>query len=112
MSNLYVSIIEAEADSRDVLEKLCEGCGWSVKTFASIADFTGARHRRDYQLLLVSMPDGAHIGDAADPELAALRSWRQNHPQTQLVLLVPDTLSTADRLALILGARLTPSGRS
>ena len=105
MSNLYVSIIEAEIDSRDDLEKLCEGCGWSVKAFASIADFSGAKHKRDYQLLLVSMPDGAHTGDAADPDLAALRSWRQNHPQTQLVLLVPETLSTADRLALILGAR-------
>ncbi|HEY5134093.1 MAG TPA: hypothetical protein VII85_10455, partial [Candidatus Krumholzibacteriaceae bacterium] len=93
MSNLYVSIIEAEADSRDVLAKLCEGCGWNVKAFASIADFTGAKHKREYQLLLVSMPDGAHASDV-DPELAALRSWRQNHPQTQLVLLVPDTLST------------------
>jgi len=104
MPTLNASIIEAETEARETLVKLCEECGWKAKAFASIADFTATRHKREYQMLILSMGEGAPAIDS-DHNLAALRSWRESHLQTQLFLLVPEQFPTGDRLALMLGAR-------
>jgi two-component system response regulator AtoC len=104
MSTLNLSIIEAETVARGNLAKLCEECGWKTSGFASIADFTAARHRREYQMLILS-PGESDCANEDAPDLAVLRGWREEHPQTQLVLLVSERCPAADRLALTLGAR-------
>ncbi|HVO76409.1 MAG TPA: sigma-54 dependent transcriptional regulator [Candidatus Bathyarchaeia archaeon] len=104
MSNLNVSIIEAEGAAREALAKLCAESGWKPKAFASIVDFTEANHRKEHEVLIVSLVEGAGA-DETDPGLTALRAWRESHPQTQLILLVPNELPSQDRLALIVGAR-------
>jgi two-component system response regulator AtoC len=104
MPTLNASIIEADAEARETLAKLCEECGWNTKRFASIADFVAARHKREYQMLVLSLDEG-DFQNNDDPAQAALRSWRENHLQTQLILLVSERFPTGDRLALMLGAR-------
>jgi two-component system response regulator AtoC len=104
MSSLHISIIEESAESRNSLTKLCNECGWKSKAFAAISEFTSAAHRSEYQLLLFSVPED-FAADEEDSQLSMIRSWRESHPQTQLVILLPQGYSTGDRLALILGAR-------
>ena len=104
MSSLQVSIIEASAEGRKNLTKLCNECGWKPKAFATIPEFLGATHKGEYQLLLLAVPEGL-AADDNNSELSTMRSWRESHRQTQLVLLLPQSCPTGDRLALVLGAR-------
>jgi FixJ family two-component response regulator len=104
MSHLNASIIETAADERDNLERLCEESGWQAKGFASVGDFVAARHKTEYQMLLISLDEGASAEDI-ETTLAGLRAWRESHPQTQIVLLAPEEFRAADRVALIVGAR-------
>jgi DNA-binding NtrC family response regulator len=104
MSQLNASIIETAAAARESLLRLCEECGWQAKGFASAGDFAEARHKTEYQLLLISLNEGAPAEDI-ETTLAGLRSWRESHAQTQIVLLAPEDFHAADRAALIVGAR-------
>jgi two-component system response regulator AtoC len=104
MSQLNASIIETAAGARESLERLCEESGWQAKGFASVGDFAAARHKTEYQMLLISLNEGASA-EEIETTLAALRAWRESHPQTQIVLLVPEEFHAADRIALIVGAR-------
>ena len=104
MPTLNISIIEASADDRGILARLCEESGWRAKAYASISDFAAAQRKKECQMLLLSLGEG-DAADENEPAAAALRSWRENYPQTQLVLLLSARFPTGDRLALILGAR-------
>ena len=104
MSHLNASIIETAADERESLARLCEESGWQAKGFASVGDFAEARHKAEYQILFISLSEGAPAEDI-ETTLAGLRAWRESHPQTQIVLLAPEDFHAADRVALIVGAR-------
>jgi two-component system response regulator AtoC len=104
MPQLSASIIESTADAREGLERLCAESGWKTRGFASIGDFAGAKHTREYQMLLVSLNE-ATTDEETEASLAALRAWRERHAQTQIVLLVPREFAAVDRIGLIVGAR-------
>jgi two-component system response regulator AtoC len=104
MSTLSICIIEAQAEVRGILMRLCKESGWRAKAFASISDFTAAESTNECQMLLLSLGEGEAF-DENEPALSALRSWRENHSQTQLVLFLSAGFPTGDRLALLLGAR-------
>jgi two-component system response regulator AtoC len=106
MLTLNVSIIEASEASRETLTKLCVESGWKPRSFASIEEFAAAARGSDCQLLFLSAPD-SWVSGGDEAELRTVRSWRETHRQTQLVLLTPQTCPAADRFALALGARYT-----
>ena len=104
MASLTVGIIESDAGSRAGLEIICEESGWKPTSFVSTEDFLAREARRELALLLFALPDDK-IEIEDEPGVSVLRAWREEHTQTQLVLLVARSFAQADRLALILGAR-------
>ena len=104
MTPLVVGVIESDAGNRDSLALVCEESGWKAKPFGAVGDLLASSPKRELPLVILSL-DGAGDGAHDEPDIPALRGWREGHPQTQLVLLLPTGFSEADRLALILGAR-------
>ena len=104
MASLSVGIVESEAGNRNSLTLICEESGWKAKCFASIPELVAAASKREYPLIILSLPESS-AGEEDGAEISALRTWRDEHTQTQLILLLPKDYAGADRLALILGAR-------
>ncbi len=104
MPQLIASIIESSDAVRENLARLCEESGWRAKRFSSVGDFIAARHPREFQMLLLSLDEGAPAQDA-ESALAPLCAWREDHPQSQIVLFAPEGYQAADRAALVVGAR-------
>jgi DNA-binding NtrC family response regulator len=104
MPQLIASIIESADAVRESLARLCEESGWQAKRFSSVGDFIAARHTREFQMLLLSIDEGASAQDA-ESTFASLRAWREDNQQAQIVLLAPTQFQAADRAALIVGAR-------
>jgi two-component system response regulator AtoC len=102
MSTLNVIIVESAVEERSRLARLCAQSGWKPHVFPSADDFTATRGKRDSQLLILSLEN---VSGAGDPVLVSLRAWRESHRETQLLLLMSETLPAGDRLALALGAR-------
>jgi two-component system response regulator AtoC len=104
MSILNIGVVETSAEDREILARLCEESGWRARAFTSISDFFAAQRKKEYQMLFLSLGEGGAV-DAGGAATAALRSWHEDHPQTQLVLFLPAQFPTGDHLALTLGAR-------
>ena len=104
MSTLLLSIVEAEAESRERLAKISEERGWKAERHDTVAAFADAERESAPHLLLLSVPDGFGAVDG-DGDIPRLRAWRERNTQTQIVLLLPPAYEAGDRLALILGAR-------
>jgi DNA-binding NtrC family response regulator len=104
MASLFVGIVESEAEHRDSLTLVCGESGWKAKCFATLPEFLAAANKREYPLLILSLPETA-VDENDGPGMSALRAWREEHAQTQLILLLPKSYAAADRLALVLGAR-------
>lgn len=104
MATLFLAVIEAEPEARERLAKLSEERGWKTGRYDSIATFAAAEEENTPHLLLFSVPGLPADGGDFDG-LGDLRAWREKNPQTQIVLLLPASYPSGDRLALILGAR-------
>jgi DNA-binding NtrC family response regulator len=104
MKILRLHLIDPDEAGRAGLVKDCEGFGWKVRSFSSIGEFLEARQLKDAMLLILSPPEGFDA-EAKAQEFSRLTAWREEHNQTQLMLLLPKGFPAADRLALELGAR-------
>ncbi len=104
MPTLIAIVVESSSEERSRLARLCAECGWKPRAAASFEEVAASNGKRDAQLLILSLAEGM-LGDEHDPAFAALRSWREGHAETQLILLMPETFPAGDRLALALGAR-------
>ena len=103
---LLIDIICAGGDLRGALVTESEESGWEARTHDSIGDLVKAAGvSRPTVVLLVpdrKVEDGGRI-----PGYQDLEDWRKKNAATQILLLPPQDMERADRLALELGARHT-----
>ncbi|MCK4236815.1 MAG: sigma-54-dependent Fis family transcriptional regulator, partial [Candidatus Krumholzibacteria bacterium] len=103
MSLILHLIDSGDQNSKDLV-RYCKEAEWKVKTFTSIDEFLSADPSDRAPLLIFSVPDDCG-GQSCDTDFSRLQSWREEHSQTQLILLLSKGFSSGDRLALELGAR-------
>ncbi len=104
--SLDLYIVERDGPTREKLVADCENTGWTAEAFSEIDDLIGLEKRDNAPLLIFSM-DGHFTEGEADTNIAHLKNWLRDNPETQLILLPSGNYPSADRLSLELGARHT-----
>jgi len=100
-------LIDLDRSSRMALVQDCEEAGWNIQTFDSISGYLSAGGpEAETCLLILSLPAGWHEMNLT-PDISAFEHMLKQHPQTQLVLLLPEGCPAGDHLALTLNARNT-----
>jgi two-component system response regulator AtoC len=102
--SLVLYLIESDEESRESLSRSCEEAGWSVDSGDTVDDLISSTACDGVPLVVLSVPS-AWSRNGGGSAIARFKEWHDRNPQTQLVLLLPRSFSTGDRLALELSAR-------
>lgn len=102
---LEAYIIEYAEEAISDIAADCEEAGWHAETFSSLERFIESGSCES-GIIIFSLP-GYWEREEISEKAKVLSGWRKSHPGNQLLLLLPEDCSRADRISIDYGARHT-----
>jgi len=103
MSPIELNIVSHDFRERESLAEFASELGWLVDSFSSIAELIDIQGEvSSKQVIIYSVPKNFH---SMKEEVQKIKNYLNKNTEQQLILIVPDSLHSPDKLAIELGAR-------
>jgi len=103
MSPIELNIVSHDFRERESLAEFASELGWLVDSFSSIAELIDIQGEvSSKHVIIYSVPKNFH---SMKEEVQKIKNYLNKNTEQQLILIVPDSLHSPDKLAIELGAR-------
>jgi len=103
MSPIDLNIVSQDFRERESLAEFASELGWLVDSFSSIAELIDIQGEvSSKHVIIYSVPKNFY---SMEEEVQKIKNYLNRNTEQQLILIVPDSLPSPDKLAIELGAR-------